>query len=193
MKRFLIICLFCLLLVLPQGVVGQEPIPDSVTKGFFKTKKLAGGLGTKGGPIIPQQPGDTFLGVVMSVPQQVFIPTEAEYEQMKKTEYEVREFLRVYTPKHFKLILEDGRSFDGVVIALWSQVEKYGFSSGMRVKGAIPWKLDEIGVAFVVPESEVTPPFRVQIRRQKPIPVPDNQLAAPPEESEVTRLLKKKY
>ena len=110
---------------------------------------------------------------------------------LESEENELREFLRVYTPKHFKLILEDGRSFDGVVIALWPQVQKLGFSTGMRVKGAIPWKLDEIGVAFVVPESEATPPFRVQIRRQKPISVPDNKIAAPPEESELMKLMKK--
>jgi len=191
LKRFFILSLALILLSFPPGVMCEEPIPDVITKGYFKSKRLAGGLGTKGGPISPQQSNDTFLGVVMSVPQQVFIPTEAEYEQMKKKENELREFLRVYTPKHFKLILEDGRSFDGVVIALWPQVQKLGFSTGMRVKGAVPWKLDEIGVAFVVPESEATPPFRVQIRRQKPISVPDNKIAAPPEESELMKLMKK--
>lgn len=181
MTRFFFVNLMLLFLAFPQFVLGNEPIPDASTKGYFKTKKLAGGIGTKGGPIMPKQPDDIFLGVVMSVPQQVFIPTENEYEQMEKKENQLREFIKVYTPIHFRLILEDGRSFDGVAITLWRQVELFGFTTGMRTTGAIPWRLDEIGVAFVVPELEANPPFRVQIRRQKPIPVADNQIAAPPQ------------
>jgi hypothetical protein len=181
MKRLFVVSSSLLLLVFAQGAVGQKPIPHATMKGYFKTKKLAGGLGTKGGSITPKRPGDTFLGVVMSVPQQVLIPTEAEYEQMKMKKNEPRETIKAYTPRHYQLILPDSRSFNGIVITLWSGVESIGFATGMRAKGAIPWKLEEIGVAFIVSESEATPPFRVQIRRQKPILVPDNQIAAPPE------------
>jgi len=153
------------------------------TVGYFSASALQGGIGTKGGPIKPKDQEDVFLGVVISLPQHLLVPTEAEYGKMKRSQNSDKELpprtqIKSYTPSRFSLILPDGTAFAGVVISLWP-ADEIGFSTGMRTTGSLGSRVEKIAVAFVIPKADSNPPFCVQIGRKEPVPVAENKLVPP--------------
>ena len=172
-------------LICGTGLVHGEGLLSTI--GYFSASALSGGLGTKGGAVNPKNPDEVFLTVVMSVPSGRFVPTEAEYGRMKKRkssnkELAPRTHIKLYVPKRFSLILSDRSSFTGVLITFWPVKKPLGFSTNISSSDKKPVEervQEQIAVAFVIPKADSKPPFRIQIDREKPVPVAENKLEAP--------------
>lgn len=164
--------------------------------GYLTAKELSSGSGT----LRPKEDGGTFVVVVVEIPVQLLMPTEAEYQSILAREKEQkkddkaaadkgplpRECYRLLYPQRFTVVLADGRGERADVITPWEYASLMGFHDGNITMSVTREKVADkaeqnvkVAVAVVVKEADAKPPFRLQLDREAARPVPDKVLKLP--------------
>lgn len=185
-------------LALAAGAVSCQRYTAAVIKplGYFTAKELSSGSGT----LRPKEEGGTFVVVVVEIPAQLLMPTEAEYQSILAREKEQkkddkaaadkgplpRECYRLLYPQRFTIVLADGRGERADVITPWEFASLMGFHDGNITMSITREKVADkaeqsvkLAVAVVVKETEAKPPFMLQLDRGNPRKVPDKVLKLP--------------
>ncbi|MBN1551157.1 ankyrin repeat domain-containing protein [bacterium] len=126
----------------------------------------------------PKEDGYQFMIVVLSLPTARMMPTEAEYAQIKHNrdnpdKLSPIDWIKIYDPDRFSLILPNGYSTKGSLISMWSKYLNWGEGYTLEaLNGPVDLKAtEEIAVAFIVPENETLFPCKIQLDRDEPVNV----------------------
>jgi WD40 repeat protein/tRNA A-37 threonylcarbamoyl transferase component Bud32 len=156
--------------------------------GFFAAKTLKDARRPDDKSFRPHQADDEFLVVVFSVPRGYFVPSEVEYQALRKEAEKdaradplaPRNRMGAYTPARFRLVLPGGRNLPGRLLARWPCAD--GFSAGFTATSSEP--VDPAGrtalaVAWLLPAADGKGPFRVRLDKSEPVSVPPFRLKPP--------------
>jgi predicted Zn finger-like uncharacterized protein len=141
----------------------------------------------------PTDPYERFFIVVICAQSDLFIPSEIQYQALKKEEEAMkksivsRERIRIYDPKRFQLILSNGQKLQGEMISDWASDSFGSTSSGFGLdirmeftKAAPPSdEIETIAVAWTLGINSCNLPVKVSIDDMVPITVPDQKFNAP--------------
>jgi hypothetical protein len=156
----------------------------------------------------PTDPNERFFIVVISAQSDWFIPSEIQYQALKKEEDAMKksivslERIRIYDPKRFQLILSNGQKLQGEMISDWATSGSFGSTSsefslntgsfGSTSSGfslntrkeftkTVPpsGEIETIAVAWTLDINSCNLPVKVSIDDMVPITVPDQKFIAP--------------
>jgi len=175
---------------------GQAPATTQTSltpEGYALTREIKGGVGTRGGKIVPNKSSNSYLVVVFSLPSDVLMPSLAEYQKMRKnwsnTEIVPQRNVWVYNPERFKIIFSDGSSKRCEFIKDYNKKGKAGFDMGYA-PGTITVKqhntitpnasmvdILNIAVAVNVKTDGTKGPYKIQLDDQTPAEVPNTTVS----------------
>jgi hypothetical protein len=135
----------------------------------------------------PSSKGQELFVVVVSLPNRLFVPSEAHYlalvEQDKKAgegPTASRNDMAIYDPKHFQLVFANGEKSKGAYVGIWPAIfSEPGFSSRIISSGSMgadPHRRWAIAIAWDIDRTTIDGRVSVQFDQGDPVAVPDIRL-----------------
>lgn len=127
-----------------------------------------------GDVLVRRQPSYRFLAIELKAPGEAFIPTDEQYEPIKRLGPKPQ--CRYYDAARFHLILPDGRAIRANVIGGNDHGKCDALStafSNVHIRPVEPTAPERLLVVWTIRPQDAPPPYKLRLDDRAPVDVPD--------------------